>query len=86
MLLVAFVFNAGTGLFLLQRRVLRWALGLVERIPFLKDRVRDVGELQEHFVVVASSKNAVWGTIFDMGAIAVAGLALCLSLRAVGAT
>ena len=85
MLLVAFLFNAGTGIFLLQSRVLRWALGLVGRIPFLSGRVRDVGELQEHFAVVASSKAALWGTIFDMGAIGLAGLGLFLALRAVGA-
>ena len=85
MLLIAFLFNAGTGAFLLQRRVLRWGLGLVERIPFLRSRVSDVGELQEHFVTVASSKAAVWGTVFDMAAIGLAGFGLYLSLRAVGA-
>jgi uncharacterized membrane protein YbhN (UPF0104 family) len=85
MLLIAFLFNAGTGIFLLQRRVLRWGLGLVERIPFLRSRVHDVGELQEHFVVVASSKAAAWGTVFDMAAIGLAGFGLYLSLQAVGA-
>jgi uncharacterized membrane protein YbhN (UPF0104 family) len=85
MLLVAFLFNAGTGIFLLQRRVLSWALGLVEGIPFLRRRIHDARKLQEHFVVVASSKAALWGTIFDMGAIGLAGLGLFLSLRAVGA-
>ena len=85
MLLIAFLFNAGTGIFLLQRRVLHWALGLVERIRFLRGRVRDVSELQEHFVVVASSKAAAWGTVFDMAAIGLAGFGLYLSLRAVGA-
>src|SRR5207248_2988111 len=73
MLLIAFIFNAGTGLFLLQRRVLRWGLGLVERIPFLRKRVHDVGELQEHFVAVASSQAAVRGTVFDVEAIGLAG-------------
>ena len=33
---------------------------------------------------LASSKAALWGTIFDMGAIGLAGLGLFLSLRAVG--
>jgi uncharacterized membrane protein YbhN (UPF0104 family) len=85
MLLVAFLFNAGTGIFLWQRRVLCWGLGLVGRIPFLRSRVRDMAELQEHFVAVASSKAAAWGTIFDMAAIGLAGFGLYLSLRAVGA-
>ena len=85
MLLIAFLFNAGTGIFLFQRRVLRWGLGLVERIPLLRTRVHDVGELQEHFVAVASSKAAVWGTIFDMAAIGLAGFGLYLALQAVGA-
>ena len=58
MLLVAFLFNAGTGIFLLQRRVLRWGLRLLARIPFLSGRVRDMAELQEHFAAVASSKAA----------------------------
>ena len=84
MLLVAFIFNAGTSIFLLQSRVLRWALRLVGRIPFLSGRVRDVSELQERFAAVASSKAALWGTIFDMGAIGLMGLGLFLSLRAVG--
>jgi uncharacterized membrane protein YbhN (UPF0104 family) len=84
MLLVAFLFNAGTGIFLLQRRVLCWGLSLAGRIPFLSGRVRDMAELQEHFVVVASSKAAAWGTVFDMAAIGLAGFGLFLSLRAVG--
>ena len=86
MLLVALIFNAGTGIFLLQGRVLRWGLRLVARIPFLRDHIHNMDELQEHFVTVASSKEAAWGTIFDMGAIGLAGLGFYLSLRAVGVT
>ena len=85
MLLVAFLFNAGTGIFLLQGRVLSWALGLVERIPFLRSHIHDARKLQEHFVVVASSKAAAWGTVFDMAAIGLAGFGLYLALQAVGA-
>src|SRR5919199_891074 len=85
MLLVALLFNAGTGIFLLQERALRWGLGLVERIPFLRNRVHDMAELQEHFVAVVSRKAAAWGTVFDMAAIGLAGFGLYLALRAVGA-
>ncbi len=84
LLLLAFIFNAGTGVFLLQRRVLRWALRLVARIPFLRDHVHNMAELQEYFVTVAGSRTALWGSAFDMGAIGVAGLGFYLALRAVG--
>lgn len=86
MLLAAFLFNAGTGLFLLQRRVLRWALGLVARLPALRARAHDMADLQEHFVTVAGSREALWGSVLDMGAIGLAGLGFYLALRAVGAS
>lgn len=84
MLLVALIFNAGTGIFLLQGRVLRWGLRLVQHIPIVRNHVHNLAELQENFVTVASSKEAAWGTIFDMAAIGLAGLGFYLSLRAVG--
>lgn len=85
MLLVALVFNAGTGLFLLHTRVLCWVLNRVERLPFLRNHVHNLAELQQHFVTVASSRAAILGTVFDMGAIGIAGFGFYLSLLAVGA-
>lgn len=85
LLLLALLFNAGTSLFLLQRRVLRWALRLVGRIPILRDHVHNMAELQEHFITVAGSRAALWGSLLDMGAIGIAGLGFYLALRAVGA-
>ncbi|HWE63526.1 MAG TPA: lysylphosphatidylglycerol synthase transmembrane domain-containing protein [Chloroflexota bacterium] len=86
MLLAALVFNAGTGIFLLQSRVLNWALGLVSRVPFIRDHVHNLSELQQHFVLVARSPAVIWGTVFDMGTIALSGLGFYLSLLAVHAT
>jgi uncharacterized membrane protein YbhN (UPF0104 family) len=84
MLLAAFLFNAGTGLFLLQARILCWGLGLVGRLPVARNHVHNLAELQYHFAVVARSRAAAWGSFLDMGAIALAGLGFYLSLRAVG--
>ncbi len=86
LLLLALIFNAGTGFFLSQRPAVAFALRLAGHIPFLRGKLGDVAELQEHFVAVASSWEAVWGTIFDMAAIAIAGLGFYLALLAVGAT
>lgn len=86
LLLIAFVFNVGTGLFLSQERAVRLLVDLAARIPFVRNHVRHLPELQEHFTAVASSKAALYGTIFDMGAIAIAGLGFFLSLRAVHST
>jgi len=86
LLLLALIFNAGTGLFLSQPGAIRLAIRLANHIPLLRGRVGHLTELQEHFVAVASSKQALWGTVFDMGAIAVAGLGFYLALLAVGAT
>lgn len=86
MLLIAFVFNAGTGIFLLQTRLLRWGLRLAEGVPYIRDHVHNLSELQQHFVVVARSPATLWGTIFDMTTIALSGLGFYLSLLAVHAT
>lgn len=84
LLLIALIFNAGTGAFLLQRRVLRWVLRLVGRIPVLRSHIHNMAELQDNFVSVAGSRTALWGSVFDMGAIGVAGFGFYLALRAVG--
>lgn len=86
LLLAAFIFNAGTGIFLLQTRFLNWGLRLVEHVPIVRDHAHNLEELQRHFVVVARSPAAVWGTILDMGTIALAGVGFYLSLLAVDAT
>ncbi len=86
LLLLALIFNAGTAIFLSQRPAVAFALRLAGHIPFLRGKLGDVAELQEHFVAVASSWEALWGTIFDMGAIAVAGLGFYLALLSVGVT
>lgn len=85
LLLIAFLFNAGTGIFLLQTRLLAWGLGAAERIPVIRDHVHNLSELQQQFVMVARSPAAVWGTIFDMATIALSGLGFYLSLLAVHA-
>lgn len=85
MLLIAFVFNAGTAVFLLQSRLVEWVLGLVDHLPFIRDHVHNVAELQQHFVLVARNPATGWGTFLDMGTIALSGLGFYLSLRAVHA-
>jgi uncharacterized membrane protein YbhN (UPF0104 family) len=61
-------------------------LQLAARLPFLRGRVAHLDELQDHFVAVARSPWALWGSVLDMGAIALAGLGLWLALLAVNAT
>jgi uncharacterized membrane protein YbhN (UPF0104 family) len=85
LLLIAFIFNAGTGLALLQTRAIAWGLRLVDHLPFIRDHVHNLTELQQLFVVVARSPAAAWGTVFDMGTIALSGLGFYLSLAAVHA-
>lgn len=85
LLLVAFIVNTGAGLFLLDSRLVCWLLHQAERLPRVGGHAREMVEFQRSFVLVAGSKVAVWGTVFDMGAIAVAGLGFYLCLRAVGA-
>jgi uncharacterized membrane protein YbhN (UPF0104 family) len=85
LLLVAFVFNAGTSVALLQGGVLRRIVAIARHIPFIRDHVGNLAEMQTHVVVVAKSRWAIFGTLFDMAAIAVAGVGLLLALQAVGA-
>jgi uncharacterized membrane protein YbhN (UPF0104 family) len=85
LLLVAFAFNAGTAVALLQGGILRRIVALAKRIPFLRAHVGNLSEMQGHVVTVARSRWAVFGTVFDMAAIGIAGLGLLLSLQAVGA-
>jgi uncharacterized membrane protein YbhN (UPF0104 family) len=86
LLVVAFLFNAGTGLMLWQGRALRWGLRLGQHVPVLRDHVRTLAEVQESFVTVATSPTTLWSALLDMGAIGLASLGLGLCLRAVGAT
>jgi uncharacterized membrane protein YbhN (UPF0104 family) len=86
LLLIALVFNAGTAIFLLQSRLLGWGLRLTNRLPFIRDHVHNLAELQRLFVVVARSPATAWGTIFDMATIALSGVGFWLSLLAVHAT
>src|SRR5439155_11861734 len=86
LLVVALLFNAGTGLMLWQGRALHWGLRLGQHVPVLRDHVRTLAEMQESFVTVATSPTVLWGALLDMGAIGLAGLGLWLCLRAVGAT
>jgi uncharacterized membrane protein YbhN (UPF0104 family) len=86
LLVVAFLFNAGTGLMLWQGWVRRRGLRLGQHVPVLRDHVRTLAEVQESFVTVATSPTALWGALLDMGAIGLAGLGLWLCLLAVGAT
>jgi uncharacterized membrane protein YbhN (UPF0104 family) len=86
LLVMALVFNAGTGLMLWQGRALHWGLRLGQHVPVLRDHVRTLAEVQESFVTVATSPTVLWGAVLDMGAIGLAGLGLWLCLQAVGAT
>lgn len=85
LLLLAFVFNAGTAVAFWQGSVIRFLLRLAARLPGVRGRVAHLDELQAHFVAVARSPWALWGTILDMGAIGLAGLGLWLALLAIGA-
>ena len=85
LLLVAFIFNAGTTVALLHGGIITLMLRLAQQVPFIRKRVAHVNELQEHFVSVAQSPWAIWGSLLDMGAIAVAGVGFALALLAVGA-
>ena len=83
LLLLAFGFNFGTAVALLQGGILRGLVKLARRLPFLKNHVGHMLELQEHVVTVASSRWAFFGTVFDMAAIGLAGFGLFLALRSV---
>lgn len=86
LLFLAFVFSGGTAAAFLHGDVSRFGLSLAARVPFLRHHVPSFAEVQRHFVLVASSKAAIWGSIFDMLAIGAAGTGLYLALFAVGAT
>jgi uncharacterized membrane protein YbhN (UPF0104 family) len=85
LLLVAFIFNAGTAVALLQGSILRRIVAIARHIPFIRNHVGNLTEMQAHVVTVARSRWAFFGTVFDMAAIAIAGLGLLLALWAVGA-
>lgn len=86
LLLLAFIFSGGTAAAFLHGDISRFGLGLAGRIPFLRGHVPTFAEVQRHFVLVASSKAAIWGSVFDMLAIGVAGTGFYIALFAVGAT
>lgn len=85
LLLIALIFSGGTAVAFLHGDISRFGLGLASKIPFLKGHIPTFAAVQEHFVLVASSKAAIWGTIFDMLAIGFAGTGFYLALQAVGA-
>jgi uncharacterized membrane protein YbhN (UPF0104 family) len=85
LLLIAFAFNAGTAVALLQGGILRRIVALARRIPVIRNHVGNLAEMQTHVVTVAKSRWAIFGTLFDMAAIAIAGVGLLLALQAVGA-
>lgn len=85
LLLVALLFNAGTAFALLNGSILRRIVAVAQHIPFIRNHIGNLNEMQQHVANVASSRWAIFGTLFDMAAIAFAGLGLLLSLRAVGA-
>jgi uncharacterized membrane protein YbhN (UPF0104 family) len=85
LLLVALLFNAGTAFALLNGSILRRIVAAAHHSPLLRNHIGNLNEMQQHVATVASSRWAIYGTLFDMAAIAFAGLGLLLSLRAVGA-
>ncbi len=86
LLLAALIFSGGTGAALLHGDIARFGFYLMEKVPFLRARIPQFAELQQHFVLVASSQTAMWGSIFDMLAIGIAGVGFYLALLAVGAS
>jgi uncharacterized membrane protein YbhN (UPF0104 family) len=86
LLFLALIFSGGTAAAFLHGDLSRFGLGLAARIPFLRHHVPTFAEVQRHFVLIASSKAAVWGSVFDMLAIGAAGTGFYIALFAVGVT
>ncbi|MGI8913663.1 MAG: lysylphosphatidylglycerol synthase transmembrane domain-containing protein [Chloroflexota bacterium] len=86
LLFLALVFSGGTAAAFLHGDLSRFGLGLAARIPFLRGHVPTFCEVQRHFVLIANSKAALWGSIFDMLAIGAAGTGFYIALFAVGVT
>lgn len=84
MLLVAFAVNAGLGLFMVQAWILRMVVRLGQRLPLIRAHTQSLLDLQQHFVVVARSPGAAWGTLLDAGTIGLGGLGLYIALLALG--
>ena len=86
LLFLALVFSGGTAAAFLHGDLSRLGLGLASRLPWVRHHVPKFAEVQRHFVLVASSRAAIFGSIFDMLAIGFAGTGFYLALQAVGAT
>ncbi|HEY8745278.1 MAG TPA: lysylphosphatidylglycerol synthase transmembrane domain-containing protein [Chloroflexota bacterium] len=86
LLFLALIFSGGTAAAFLHGDISRFGLGLAARVPVLHNHVPKFAEVQRQFVLVASSKAAIWGSVFDMLAIGAAGTGFYIALFAVGAT
>ena len=86
LLFLALIFSGGTAAAFLHGDISRFGLGLAARIPFLGSHVPKFAEVQRHFVLIANSKAAIWGSVFDMLAIGAAGTGFYIALFAVGVT
>jgi uncharacterized membrane protein YbhN (UPF0104 family) len=86
LLFLALIFSGGTAAAFLHGDLSRFGLSLAARIPVLRHHVPKFAEVQRHFVLVASSKAAIWGSVFDMLAIGAAGTGFYIALFAVGVT
>jgi len=85
LLLISFVFNVGTSVALLHGDLMRLILRLLRHVPFLRHHTGHLAELQLHFGTIAGSRAAILGSLLDMAAIGLLGLAFYFALQAVGA-
>jgi len=85
-LLVAFLLSFLAGIALLQEQVAKLGLKLMRKIPLLRKFAPEFTELRLQFVLVARTKEAIWGSALELASIAAMGTALYIALIAVGAS
>jgi uncharacterized protein (TIRG00374 family) len=83
-LLVAFLLSFLAGIALLHERTANLGLKLMHKIPLLRRFATEFAELRTQVMVVARTKEAIWGSLLELVSIAAMGTALYLALLALG--
>ncbi len=84
LLLVAFLLSFVAGVALLQEQVARFGLKVMRKLPLLRKFAPEFVELRTHIVLVARTKEAIWGSLLELASIAAMGTALYIALVALG--
>jgi uncharacterized membrane protein YbhN (UPF0104 family) len=85
LLAVAFLVSIGAGVVLLVEPIAERAIGLLGRLPFVRNaHLAGFRDLRQTIAHVASTQEALIGSVLDMGAVALAGTSLYIALVSLG--